>query len=279
MVIPARFASSRLPGKPLLDLGGKPMIVRVAEQAARSGARSVIVATDDERVLRAVEGARIERAGAVLTRADHPSGSDRVMEVAAGWRDEEIVVNVQGDEPLVPPAVIDQVAALLREASSQPGPLVWRSPQPGPLASERRARGLPLARKSPCSVATLCEPIAHPGDVFDPNIVKVVVDAQGRALYFSRAPVPWSRAAFSEGVPAKLPTGWQRHIGIYAYRVDALREFVSWPVGHLERVEALEQLRLLERGRGVAVAEAVAPVPGGVDTPADAERVRRILAG
>ena len=269
VVIPARFASSRLPGKPLLDLGGKPMIVRVAEQAARSGARGVIVATDDERVLRAVEGARIERAEAVLTRADHPSGSDRVMEVAAGWPDEEVVVNVQGDEPLVPPAVIDQVAALLREAS----------PQPGPLASERRARGLPLARKSPCSVATLCEPIACPGDVFDPNIVKVVVDAQGRALYFSRAPVPWSRAAFSEEVPVKLAAGWQRHIGIYAYRVDALREFVSWPVGHLERVEALEQLRLLERGRGIAVAEAVAPVPGGVDTPADAERVRRILAG
>ena len=257
VVIPARFASSRLPGKPLLDLGGKPMIVRVAEQAAHSGARGVIVATDDERVRRAVEGARIERAEAVLTRADHPSGSDRVMEVAAGWRDEEIVVNVQGDEPLVPPAVIDQVAALLGKASAQPGPLA----------------------RSPCSVATLCEPIARPGDVFDPNIVKVVVDAQGRALYFSRAPVPWSRAAFSEGVPAELPTGWQRHIGIYAYRVDALREFVSWPVGHLERVEALEQLRLLERGRGIAVAEAVAPVPGGVDTPADAERVRRILAG
>ena len=260
VVIPARFASSRLPGKPLLDLSGKPMIVRVAEQAARSGARGVVVATDDERVLRAVEGARVERAEAVLTRADHPSGSDRVMEVAAnaGWRDEEIVVNVQGDEPLVPPAVIDQVAALLREASSQPEPLVC---------------------KSPCSVATLCEPIARPGDVFDPNIVKVVVNGQGRALYFSRAPVPWSRAAFSEGVPAELAAGWQRHIGIYAYRVDALREFVSWPVGHLERVEALEQLRLLERGRDIAVAEAVAPVPGGVDTPADAERVRRILAG
>ena len=115
--------------------------------------------------------------------------------------------------------------------------------------------------------------------MFDPNIVKVVVNGQGRALYFSRAPVPWSRAAFSEGVPTELAAGWQRHIGIYAYRVDALREFVSWPVGHLERVEALEQLRLLERGRGIAVAEAVAPVPGGVDTPADAERVRRILAG
>lgn len=254
VVIPARFASSRLPGKPLLDLGGKPMIARVAEQAARSGARSVVVATDDERVRRAVEGARIERAEAVLTQTDHPSGSDRVMEVAAGaaWRDEEIVVNVQGDEPLVPPAVINQVAELLRQASA--------------------------VRERPCGVATLSEPITRSGDVFDPNIVKVVVNAQGRALYFSRAPVPWSRAAFSAGAPAKLSRGWQRHIGIYAYRVDALREFVSWPVGNLERVEALEQLRLLEHGRPIAVAEAVAPVPGGVDTPADAERVRRLLA-
>ena len=259
MVIPARFASSRLPGKPLLDLGGKPMIVRVAEQAARSGAARVIVATDDERVRRAVDGAGIERAEAVLTRADHASGSDRVMEVVAnaGWRDEEIVVNVQGDEPLVPPAAIDQVAALLRTAS---------------------AKSVPLAGQAPCRVATLSEPIAGPSDVFDPNVVKVVVDAQGRALYFSRAPVPWSRAAFSAGAPAKLAGGWQRHIGIYAYRVDALREFVSWPVGNLERVEALEQLRLLEHGRPIAVAETATPVPAGVDTPADAERVRRLLA-
>ena len=254
VVIPARFASSRLPGKPLLDLRGKPMIVRVAEQATRSGARSVVVATDDEQVRRTVEGARIERATAVLTRADHPSGSDRVMEVVAnaGWGGEEIVVNVQGDEPLVPPAVIDQVAALLRTASA--------------------------GSEGPCGVATLSEPIVAPGDVFDPNIVKVVVNDQGRALYFSRAPVPWSRAAFSAGVPTKINGGWQRHIGIYAYRVDALREFVSWPVGTLERVEALEQLRLLEHGRAIAVAEAAAPVPGGVDTPADAERARRLLA-
>lgn len=264
VVIPARFASSRLPGKPLIDLDGKPMIARVAAQAARSKARSVVVATDDERVRRAVADACVDRVEAVPTRADHPSGSDRVMEVVAkaGWRDDEIVVNVQGDEPLVPPAVIDQVAALLRGA--------------GPRRES--ASSGPRARKNPCRVATLCEPIVRPADVFDPNVVKVVVDDQGRALYFSRAPVPWSRAAFSEGAPAELASGWRRHIGIYAYRVDALREFVSWPVGHLERVETLEQLRLLEHGQSIAVAEAATPVPGGVDTPADVERVRRILA-
>ena len=255
VVIPARFASSRLPGKPLLDLHGQPMIKRVAAQAARSGAHSVVVATDDERVRQAVLRSGIEGVEAVLTRADHPSGSDRVMEVVAnaGWRDDEIVVNVQGDEPLLPPLVIDQVAALARDASAR--------------------------RESPCRVATLCEAIACAADVFDPNIVKMVVDAQGRALYFSRAPVPWSRATFSHsGAKGTLSAGWHRHVGIYAWRVDALKEFVSWPVGKLERVEALEQLRLLEHGRGIAVAEAAAPVPGGVDTPADAERVRRILA-
>ena len=253
VVIPARFASTRLPGKPLLDLHGKPMVTRVAAQAARSGARSVTVATDDERVRRTVQHAGIKGVEAVLTRADHPSGSDRVMEVVAkaGWRDEEIVVNVQGDEPLLPPLVIEQVAALAREASAWP--------------------------ERPCAVATLREPIAASTDVFDSNIVKVVTDAQGRALYFSRAPLPWSRAAFANGVPASLAAGWHRHIGIYAWRVDALKEFVSWPVGQLERVEALEQLRLLEHGRGIAVAEAAAPVPGGVDTPADVERVRRAL--
>lgn len=255
VVIPARFASSRLPGKPLLDLHGQPMIQRVAAQAARSGARSVVVATDDDRVHKAVLRSGIAGVAAALTRADHASGSDRVMEVVAneGWSDDEIVVNVQGDEPLLPPRVIDQVAAVAREASAWP--------------------------KNPCGVATLCEAIADSADVFDPNVVKVVADAQGRALYFSRAPVPWSRAEFAEGVSGALPAGWHRHIGIYAWRVDALKEFVSWPVGRLERVEALEQLRLLEHGRGIAVAEAAAPVPGGVDTPADAERVRRILAG
>jgi len=243
VVIPARFAATRLPGKPLVDLGGQPMIARVVAQALRSSASSVVVATDDERVAAAVAGSG---AAAMLTRSDHPAGTDRVMEVAErlGWDDADIVVNVQGDEPLVPPAVIDQVAGLLG---------TWR-------------------------VATLCEPIHRPGDVFDPNIVKVVANRQGRALYFSRAPIPWSRTAFAAGAPAAIGGQWRRHIGIYAYRVEALKDFVSWPPSELERTEALEQLRLLDRGCDIAVAEAVAPVPGGVDTPADAERVRRALA-
>ena len=257
VVIPARFASTRLPGKPLADLGGKPMIVRVAEQARRSQARSVVVATDDERVLRAVTDAGV---AAVMTCSDHASGSDRVMEVVenGGWGDDDIVVNVQGDEPFLPPQVIDQVAVLVREAS------VW--PQ--------RA----------CRVATLCEPVTRSADVFDPNVVKVVADDSGRALYFSRAPLPWARAHFASAAgstgeaPSRLGDGWRRHVGIYAYRVDALKEFVAWPQGRLEQLEALEQLRLLEHGRGIAVAEAVAPVPGGIDTPADLTRARAVWA-
>lgn len=247
VVIPARFASTRLPGKPLLDIAGKPMVVRAMERAAASSAREVVVATDDQRVVDVVGDA------AMLTRADHPTGSDRIMEVAdrRSWPDDHVVVNVQGDEPLIPPAVIDQVAGLL--TASAPG------------------------------VATLCEPIDTAKDVFDPNIVKVVV-AAGRALYFSRAPMPWWRDGFGNANPADVqlsdaPTdiGWKRHIGIYAYRVGALREFVGWPTSRLERTEMLEQLRLLDHGRTIIVAEAVEAVPGGVDTPEDAERVRRML--
>lgn len=264
VVIPARFASARLPGKPLLQVGTAPMVRRVVEQASRSRASSIVVATDDRRVLAAVAESG---ALSMLTKRDHPSGSDRVMEVVerAGWGDEEVVVNVQGDEPLIPPAVIDQVAELVLRSSD------WR---PGP-----------------CRVATLWEPIVDPADVFNPNVVKVVIDQRGRALYFSRAPLPWARETFAshaaKGVapgtaaravmecdPPTLAGPWRRHVGIYAYRVDALREFVAWPVGDLERVEALEQLRLLEHGRGIAVAKAVAPVPGGVDTPEDLARVR-----
>ena len=247
VVIPARFASSRLPGKPLIDLGGETMIARVVSQALKSSAQSVVVATDDDRVAQAVAGTGAE---AAMTRTDHPSGSDRVMEVADqhGWREDEIVVNVQGDEPLIPPAVIDQVAALLHVPYSD------------------------------CGVATLCEPIVRPEDVFDPNIVKVVADRSGRALYFSRAPIPWSRSGFDDDQSAVPAEGhWKRHIGIYAYRVRALREYVAWPPSRLEQVEALEQLRLLDHGRHIAIADAVEAVPGGVDTPADAERLRAAL--
>lgn len=247
VVIPARYASTRLPGKPLVELAGKPMIRRVVEQARQSAASSVVVATDDERVQAAVHGF----GGDVqMTSPSHASGSDRVMEVAEArrWRDDEIVVNVQGDEPLVPPAVIDQVASAL--ASGAHG----------------------------CGVATLCEPLRAGGDLRDPNVVKVAAAADGRALYFSRAPLPWSRQAFQGGIPDALPGDlWRRHIGIYAYRVAALREFVAWPPGRLEQAESLEQLRLLENGRGIVVRDAVAPVPGGVDTAADVERVRALL--
>ena len=247
VVIPARYAATRLPAKPLIDLAGQPMIVRVARQARRSAAASVVVATDDERVRQVVDEAGVDGVEAMMTRTDHATGSDRVMEVvsAQGWADDDIVVNVQGDEPLVPPAVIEQVAEALREST--------------------------------CRVATLCEPLVGAEEVFDPNVVKVVVNRFGQALYFSRAPVPWWRDEFGSGRSASVDDRWQRHIGIYAYRVDALKAFVSWPPSRLERTESLEQLRLLDRGVGIVVVQAVAPVPGGVDTPADAERVRAVL--
>jgi 3-deoxy-manno-octulosonate cytidylyltransferase (CMP-KDO synthetase) len=248
VVVPARYASTRLPGKPLADLGGVPMIVRVARQARSSRAESVVVATDDPRVMAALEAHRVQ---GVMTRSDHASGSDRVMEVAQtlAWPDDAIVVNVQGDEPLIPPAVIEQVAGLL---------------------ATRRQFG----------VATLCERIERRGDVFDPNIVKVARSANDRALYFSRAPIPWERQSFATSqADAPMPAGalWWRHIGIYGYRVAALKRFCALPTGALERTESLEQLRLLENDVDIAVAVAVEPVPGGVDTPEDLERLRKLL--
>ena len=248
VVIPARYASVRLPGKPLVDIAGKPMVVRVHERAVASGVGPVVVASDDERV---VAASRAHGADAVLTSGEHASGTDRIAEVVSmrGLDPRDVVVNVQGDEPLIPPTVIDQVAGLLRDGS--------------------------------CGVATLYEPIERGADVFDPNIVKVVVNGVGRALYFSRAPMPWWRDGFrATEAPDIAGAGadWKRHIGIYAYRVAALREFVHWPPSALEETEALEQLRLLDHGRAIAVAEAAEPVPGGVDTEADAARVRAVLA-
>ena len=249
VVIPARFASTRLPGKPLAEIGGLPMIARVAAQAARSGAERVVVATDDRRVLSALSAGPAAVEGA-MTASDHASGSDRTMEVAerGGWPADHVVVNVQGDEPLIPPAVIDQVAALLQADPSR-------------------------------DVATLSEPLETLEEVFDENIVKVVVSRGGRALYFSRAPVPFARGRF-DGRRGPLPSaagGWRRHVGIYAYRVGALRRFVALPRGAFEATESLEQLRFLENDIDIVVADAVAPVPGGVDTPADLERVRAVL--
>lgn len=250
VVIPARFASTRLPGKPLADLGGVPMIARVAAQAARSAADRVVVATDDRRVLDALASLSTPVDGA-MTGSDHASGSDRTMEVVEreGWPDEHVVVNVQGDEPLIPPAVIDQVAALLQASPSR-------------------------------EVATLCEPLETLDEVFDENVVKVVVARGGRALYFSRAPVPFARGRFRTQRGQLDPDWgrWRRHVGIYAYRVRALRRFVELPRGTLEATESLEQLRFLENDVDILVAEAVAPVPGGVDTPTDLERVRGVLA-
>lgn len=248
VVIPARYGSARLPGKPLADIGGKPMVVRVAEAAARSSAREVLVATDDERVLRSVQAAGHV---AVLTRDDHPSGSDRVMEVvsARGWADDEIVLNVQGDEPLIPPEVLDQLAdALTADAA---------------MAS-----------------ATLCERIGSMADLRDPNLVKVVRAADHRALYFSRAPIPFARDLFNADLDALPAAGtWWRHIGVYAFRANALARFVALPVSALERLERLEQLRLLENGMNMLVEEACREVPGGVDTEEDLQKVRSLISG
>ncbi|NHN35931.1 3-deoxy-manno-octulosonate cytidylyltransferase [Pseudomaricurvus alcaniphilus] len=246
VVIPARYASSRLPAKPLKDIAGKPMIQWVYEQASKSSAERVVVATDDTRIEEVVLGFG---GNVCMTSAQHESGTDRLQEVAAtyGLAADDIVVNVQGDEPLIPPAVIEQVATN-------------------------------LANYSAASVATLCEPIRSSEDFLSPNVVKVVTDCNGMALYFSRAPMPWPRDPFAKS-REQLPDSpmFQRHIGIYAYRVSLLNQFVTWPLAPLEALECLEQLRVLWNGHGIHVQQAVADVPGGVDTAADLERVRKIL--
>ena len=238
VVIPARMGSARLPGKPLLEIGGVPMVVRVARQAAQSGASSVIVATDDQRIFRAVAQAGQR---AAMTAANHPSGSDRVQEVVdlQGWGDRTIVLNVQGDEPLIPPQAVRQLAAA-------------------------------LAADPKVDAATLCAPIENSAQLADPSIVKLVRDRQGRALYFSRSPIP--APPDGEFRPSAGP--WRRHIGIYGYRAAALRRFVACKPSPLERAERLEQLRLLENGMAILALDACCPVPGGVDTAEDLERVR-----
>jgi 3-deoxy-manno-octulosonate cytidylyltransferase (CMP-KDO synthetase) len=252
VVIPARYASTRLPGKPLADIVGKPMVVRVVEAALKSAATDVCVATDDERVRVAVE-AHGHRA--VMTRADHASGTDRIAEVvdAMGWRDEERVVNVQGDEPLIESALIDAVAAQLAEVSRGGAP----------------------------AMSTAAHPLTSAADFFNPNAVKVVCDATGRAMYFSRAPMPWARDAFAAGrdqLPANL--GALRHIGIYGYRAGFLREYGRLAPSPLEGIEALEQLRVLWHGHEIRVAVFDHPPRPGVDTPEDLERVREcFMAG
>lgn len=258
-VIPARYASTRLPGKPLLDIAGKPMVVCVAERARQSGATSVWVATDDPGI---AEAARSHGFDAAMTDSGHVSGTDRIAELAQRQRflDKDIVVNIQGDEPLIDPRLIRDVAAQ-------------------------------LATHPNAAMATACHPISASEEMFNPNVVKVVLDREGSALYFSRAPVPYCRDAFSQGAPQpywrdafsqgappQIPHGAPiyRHIGIYAYRAGFLKEFSQLAPPAIEKLEALEQLRALWHGHRITVLIASeAPVPG-VDTPEDLERVRRL---
>ncbi len=251
VLVPARMASTRLPDKPLADIGGLPMVVRVARQAARAGALRVVVAADDARVLEACARHGVE---AVLTRVDHASGSDRLAEACTllGLDGSDIVVNVQGDEPLIEPALIRQCADLLETDGE-------------------------------AMVATAAHAIADIADFANPNVVKVVLDAKFRALYFSRSPLPWWRDGSSPGKPALPPVGAQdvgalRHIGLYAYRAGYLRTFPTLAMAPLEKLESLEQLRVLWHGERIVVHIAAHAPPGGVDTAEDLARVRALLA-
>jgi 3-deoxy-manno-octulosonate cytidylyltransferase (CMP-KDO synthetase) len=247
VVIPARYASSRLPGKPVLPLAGKPMVQWVVENASHSRASEVFVATDDERIASAVRGFGGE---AVMTASTHATGTDRIAEVARerAWLESDIIVNVQGDEPLLPHSLIDQVATL-------------------------------LVVHAQADVATLATPLASLEAFLDPNVVKVVAGAGQRALYFSRAPIPWCRDDAAAGVASQRSYGGaRRHVGIYAYRVGALLRMAALPASPLEELEKLEQLRALEHGMDIRVANAEV-VPGSdVNSPADVERVAALLA-
>jgi len=247
-VIPARYASSRLPGKPLADVDGRPMIQHVHARVAASGAAEVIVATDDSRIEAACRtfGATVE-----MTATTHASGTDRLAEVARrrGWPDTDVIVNVQGDEPLLPPALVDQVAVL-------------------------------LAGDADADIATLGTPIDSLEEFLDPAVVKVVRRADGRALYFSRAPIPWHRDGAVGGVATQTDfAGAWRHLGLYAYRVGALRRLAAAAPAPLELAEKLEQLRALHLGMAIAVGEAAERPGPGVDTPEDLARVRVLLGG
>ncbi|WP_308564327.1 3-deoxy-manno-octulosonate cytidylyltransferase [uncultured Klebsiella sp.] len=243
VIIPARFASTRLPGKPLQDINGKPMIVHVLERARESGAERIIVATDHQDVARAVKAAGGE---VCMTREDHHSGTERLAEVVEkfAFDDDTIIVNIQGDEPMIPPAIVRQVADNLANSDS--------------------------------GMATLAVPIHDAEEAFNPNAVKVVMDAAGYALYFSRATIPWDRDRFA-GSRATIGDSLLRHIGIYGYRAGFIRRYVSWAPSPLEQIEMLEQLRVLWYGEKIHVAVAEV-VPGtGVDTPEDLQRVRAEL--
>jgi 3-deoxy-manno-octulosonate cytidylyltransferase (CMP-KDO synthetase) len=246
VLIPARMASSRLPDKPLADIGGLPMVVRVAQRAQLSGASRVVVAADDARIVAACQAHQID---VVLTRTDHPSGSDRLAEACdlLKLQDTDVVVNVQGDEPLIDPASIDAAAQLLQA-------------------------------RSDCSMSTLAHAIDQVADFANPNVVKVVLDARNTALYFSRAPIAWWRDGFAQGVTALPHPAPLRHVGLYGYRVGFLREFPKLAQAPIEVTESLEQLRAMWHGHRIAV-HVMAHSPGpGVDTPEDLARVRALFA-
>jgi 3-deoxy-manno-octulosonate cytidylyltransferase (CMP-KDO synthetase) len=245
IVIPARMASERLPGKPLQDVCGAPLIQRVWECAGRSGAARVVIATQDEAIQSAAHGFG---AHCEMTRPDHLSGSDRIAECVERleWADDTLVVNLQGDEPLMPPECLDQVASL-------------------------------LAHDGGADAASLFHVTVDANEIRDPNAVKVTVDCEGRALYFSRSVIPGHRSWPSLEDAIEAGCSWKRHIGLYAYRAGALKRFAKMGPSELEQMERLEQLRILESGATIAMARAVSPVPAGVDTPDDLERVRRIF--
>jgi 3-deoxy-manno-octulosonate cytidylyltransferase (CMP-KDO synthetase) len=248
VVIPARYASTRLPGKALLTIAGKPMIQWVYERACASGAREVLIATDDLLIVSAAHGFG---ADAIMTAPTHRSGTDRIAEIARlqNWVESDVVVNVQGDEPLIPPALIDQVASLLESNPS-------------------------------AQIATLATAIGSALELLDPNAVKVVTDTGGRALYFSRAPIPWDREGADAGVVSqKRYSGARRHVGIYGYRVGALLKLAALEPSPLEQLEKLEQLRALENGFEIRVADCLEPPGPDVNTSADLERVSTLLRG
>lgn len=245
VAIPARYASTRLPGKPLSPIAGQPMVLHVARRALEAGAAEVVVATDDARIAQALQETPVR---VVMTGAQHASGSDRLAECAEKlqWADDVVVVNLQGDEPLAPPSGIQAVAQALTQSNAP--------------------------------MATLATPVLSAHEFESPNCVKVVTGIDGDALYFSRAPIPWPRDAFArsrDDIPSEVPV--LRHIGIYAYRAGFLRTFARLPATPLERAESLEQLRALEHGYRIAVRIAPEPFPAGVDTPEDLARVRSLL--
>jgi 3-deoxy-manno-octulosonate cytidylyltransferase (CMP-KDO synthetase) len=234
--VPARYASTRLPGKPLIEIGGKPLILWAVESASELGAEEVVVATDDERIERVVKAAGYR---VVMTRADHQSGTDRIAECASsmGWSEDTWVLNYQGDEPRIPVANVREVIELIKQHPD-------------------------------ASIGTLYQDINQAEQIFDPNCVKLVTDQTGKALYFSRAPIPWSQAAFAD---REVPEGMtcKHHIGLYMYKVGFLRKFAALPPSQLEQLESLEQLRALENGEVIVAARAVKPMPRGIDTPED----------